>query len=69
MCEMVLELMKTEADMDGLVTITASYMGEKLGVSSESAERATHKLVADGVVEHVGYTGHGGVTMIQLQDY
>jgi predicted ArsR family transcriptional regulator len=69
-CEMVLELLKEEADMDGVVIVPAAYIGEKLGISGRAAGRATSQLTAKGVLEFIGTSDSRGRTqMYQLQNY
>jgi hypothetical protein len=67
--EMVLELLRTEADMDGLVIVGYPYVGDKLGVHANTVGAAVDYLISRGFIEHRGHSGRGNLNVLQLTDF
>lgn len=67
-CEMVLDLLKVEADMDGVATISETYMGEKLGLHRRTTAIAVSTLIDKGKLKHAGFTGNR-IRAVQIVDF
>lgn len=67
--EMVLELLKTEADMDGIVIVSYAYVGEKIGVSKDTVSAAVQMLLDQGALKHGGYQTIHRLATLYLTDY
>ena len=63
--ERVLEVLKQEADLEGVSTPSTYYIGEKLGIVHQSVGVAIVKLVNMGKIEILGKVGRG-VSVIQI---
>jgi Mn-dependent DtxR family transcriptional regulator len=66
---MVHELLKTEADMDGVVIISYVYVAEKLGVSDSTVSHAVEHLVSRGYIERQGRHHIHNINTLLLLDY
>ena len=64
--EMVLELLKQEADMDGIVIVPFTYLAEKLGLSGVTVGAAVQRLDARGFLKHQGSNTVHRIATIQL---
>jgi len=67
--EMVLELLKTEADMDGMIIVSYVYVGEKLGISEETVASAVQLLLDQGTLKHGGYKTIHRLATLYLTDF
>ena len=62
----VLDAIKQEADMDGVVTATDVFIAKQVSLDPITVFFAIHKLIELGEVKQIGRVGKGHVRVLQI---
>jgi hypothetical protein len=65
----VLDVIKQEADMDGVVTTTDVFVSEKVSLDPITVFHAVHALIDSGQLIQHGKVGQFGVRLLEVKDY
>ena len=64
--DLVYAAIERDADFDGVVTPTAQWLADAVGISRTAALWSIHRLEEDGRLSITGKQGRGGVLTLQL---
>ena len=64
----VLDVIRQEADMDGVVTATDPFIAERVSLDRITVFFAIHKLIELGEVKQIGRVGKGHVRVLQIEE-
>lgn len=67
--EQVLQLLKDEADMDGVAIVPMYYLGDKLGYHKDTMGGAVAALVRQKLITRLDSNTKHGVSTLQIIDF